>query len=87
MMLCNTRKTKDGKAKNIKGNGKMYVQNVRRGERMHKGDKVTVNYIYSERRKEQRKGTVEYISPFGWVAIRFGKYLEGFWRDEVSKGC
>jgi hypothetical protein len=51
---------------------------------MSKGDKVSVNYIYTERRKERREGKVEYVSQFGWVAIRFGKYIEGFWIEEVS---
>jgi hypothetical protein len=54
---------------------------------MHKGDKVSINYIYNEHRKERRTGIVEYVSSFGWVDIRFGKYLEGFWRDEVSEAC
>lgn len=52
---------------------------------MNKGDKVSVDYKYKERKSRRRRGTVEYISPFGWVAIRFRPgYVECFWRGEVS---
>ena len=51
---------------------------------MEIGDKVTVKYRINERTTETRHGTVEYISPFGWVTIRFAAgYAEGFWRGEV----
>jgi hypothetical protein len=53
---------------------------------MHKGDKVSVKYIITERTTETRSGTVEYVSRYGWVAVRFAAgYVEGFWRGEVSE--
>jgi len=52
---------------------------------MRKGDKVSVEYKYNERRSKRRHGIVEYISPFKWAAIRFRPgYVECFWRSEVS---
>jgi hypothetical protein len=51
---------------------------------MHKGDKVSVIYIYSAQNKVRRTGIAEYISPHGWVTIQFENYLEGFWIEEVS---
>lgn len=51
---------------------------------MSKGDKVSVKHIITERTAETRSGIVEYVSRFGWVAVRFDVgYVEGFWRDEV----
>jgi len=56
------------------------------GDSMHKGDKVSVNYPINEHKNERRHGTVEYVSRFGWVAVRFAVgYVEGFWRSEVIR--
>ena len=57
---------------------------------MSKGDKVSVRYIINERTAETRSGTVEHVSRFGWVAVRFAVrfaagYVEGFWRGEVIR--
>jgi hypothetical protein len=53
---------------------------------MSKGDKVSVRYIITERTTETRSGIVEYVSRYGWVAVRFAAgYVEGFWRSEVIR--
>lgn len=52
---------------------------------MSKGDKVSVRYTINERTTETRSGIVEYVSRYGWVAVRFvAGYVEGFWRSEVK---
>jgi hypothetical protein len=52
---------------------------------MHKGDKVIVNYAYNERKHELRHGTAQYISKFGWAAVRFSPgYVECIWRSDIN---
>lgn len=51
---------------------------------MRKGDKVSVNYPINEHRSERRHGIAECVSRFGWVAIRFERYVVCFWQGEVS---
>ena len=51
---------------------------------MSKGDRVSVRYIISTHTTETRSGIVEYVSRYGWVAVRLAAgYVEGFWRGEV----
>lgn len=48
------------------------------------GSMATVEYIYNERKSEKRTGTIGYISPFGWIAIKFSAgWVECFWREKV----
>jgi hypothetical protein len=51
---------------------------------MSKGDKVSVRYTITTHTTETRSGVVEYVSRFGWVAVRLSQgYVEGFWKGEV----
>ena len=53
---------------------------------MSKGDRVSVRYIITTHDAETRSGIVEYVSRYGWVAVRFAAgYVEGFWRSEVIR--
>ena len=46
---------------------------------MNKGDKMSVRYTITTHDIETRSGIVEYVSRYGWVAVRFAAgYVEGF---------
>ena len=52
---------------------------------MQIGDKVGISHKYSKFRQDCKRGVIEYISRYGWVAVRFpAGYAESFWRDEVT---
>jgi len=56
------------------------------GDSMNKGGKVSVRYIITTHDAEIRSGIVEYVSRYGWVAVRFAAgYVEGFSRSEVIR--
>ena len=75
-----------GKYPEIQRKKGRFDRSVEQEADMRKGDRVSVRYIITTHDAETRSGIVEYVSRYGWVAVRFAAgYVEGFWRGEVIR--